>query len=138
MWDINDVDKHKKGLSDKQKKQWVRIANAALASCMKKGGTDEECAAKAIKQANGVVNANSGAYAVYKNRPESDYEVTLTVHQDKPCYVVPVVMMVEVRHWKSLTRSTRLMSLKDPIVGWDSVVIDHLKIMKRIFGQQPK
>jgi len=98
MWDINDVDKHKKGLSDKKKKQWVRIANAALVSCMKKGGTDEECAAKAIKQANGVVNANSGAYAVYKNRPDSDYEVTLTVHQERPCYVVPVVMMVEGVH----------------------------------------
>lgn len=98
MWDINDVDKHKKGLSDKQKKQWVRIANAILAKCMKDGGTDEECAPKAIKQANGVVNANSGEYAVYKNRPESDYEVTLTVHQDKPYYVVPVVMMVEGVH----------------------------------------
>ena len=56
MWDINDVDKHKKGLSDKKKKQWVRIANAVLAKCMKDGGTDEECAPKAITQANGVVN----------------------------------------------------------------------------------
>ena len=97
-WTIKDVDQHKKGLTDKQKKQWVRIANSVLASCIKKGGTDESCAASAIKQANGVVNANSGAYAVYKNRPDSDYEVTLTVHQDKPCYVVPVVMMVEGVH----------------------------------------
>jgi hypothetical protein len=98
MWDINDVDKHKKGLSDKKKKQWVRIANAVLAKCMKDGGTDEECAPKAIKQANGVVNTNSGEYAIYKNKPDSDYEVTLTVHQDKPYYVVPVVMMVEGVH----------------------------------------
>lgn len=97
-WTVDDVDKHKKGLSDKQKKQWVRIANAVLAKCMKDGGSDEDCAPKAIKQANSVLNANSDAYAVYKNRPESDYEVTLTVHQDKPCYVVPVVMMVEGVH----------------------------------------
>jgi hypothetical protein len=98
MWDINDVDKHKKGLSDKKKKQWVRIANAVLAKCMKDGGTDEECAPKAIKQANGVVNTNSGEYAIYKNKPDSDYEVTLTVHQEKPYYIVPVVMMVEGVH----------------------------------------
>lgn len=97
-WTVEDVDKHKKGLSDKQKKQWVRIANAALKACIKKGGTDDSCAASAIKQANGVVNANSDKYAVYKNRQESDYEVTLTVHQEKPHYVVPVVMMVEGVH----------------------------------------
>ena len=97
-WTVEDVDKHKKGLSDKKKKQWVRIANAVLAKCVKDGGTDEECAPKAIRQANGVVNTNSGEYAIYKNRPESDYEVTLTVHQDKPCYIVPVVMMVEGVH----------------------------------------
>ena len=36
-WTVDDVDKHKKGLSDKQKKQWVRIANAVLAKCMKDG-----------------------------------------------------------------------------------------------------
>jgi hypothetical protein len=65
---------------------------------MKDGGTDEECAPKAIKQANGVVNTNSGEYVVYKNKPDSDYEVTLTVHQEKPYYIVPVVMMVEGVH----------------------------------------
>ena len=97
-WTVEDVDKHKKGLSDKKKKQWVRIANAVLAKCMKDGGTDEECAPKAIKQANGVVNTNSGEYVVYKNKPDSDYEVTLTVHQEKPYYIVPVVMMVEGVH----------------------------------------
>ena len=97
-WTIENVDEHKKGLSDKQKKQWVRIANAALKACMKKGGTDAECAPKAIMQANGVVNINSGKYAIYKNKPDSDYDVTLTTHQERPCYVVPVVMMVEGVH----------------------------------------
>ena len=97
-WTVTDVDKHKKGLSDKQKKQWVRIANAALKACLKKGGTDESCAPSAIRQANGVVNVNSGQYAVYKNKPDSDYEVTLTTHQERPHYVVPVVMMVEGVH----------------------------------------
>lgn len=94
-WTIDDVDEHKKGLTDKQKAQWVRIANSVLASCIKKGGSDKECAPKAIKQANGVVGNNSGAYAVYTNKQESDYEVELKVHQEKPHIVVPVVMIVE-------------------------------------------
>lgn len=29
-WTINDVDKHKKGLSKKEKEKWVKIANAVL------------------------------------------------------------------------------------------------------------
>jgi hypothetical protein len=127
-WTVDDVDKHKKGLSDKQKKQWVRIANAVLAKCMKDGGTDETCAPKAIKQANGVLNANSNAYAVYKNRPESDYEVTLTVHQDKPCYVVPVVMMVEgVHHGSHGPLLHKIDELGKIPASWDGipVVIDH-------------
>lgn len=94
-WTVGDVDSHKKGLSDKQKAQWVRIANSALASCKKKGGKEETCAASAIKQANGVVGANSGAYAVYKNKQEADYEVELKLHQERPHIVVPVVMIVE-------------------------------------------
>lgn len=127
-WTVEDVDKHKKGLSDRQKKQWVRIANAALAKCIKAGGSDEECAPKAIKQANGVVNNNSNAYAIYKNRPESDYEVTLTAHQDKPYYVVPVVMMVEGVHNGShgplLHKIDELGKIPD---AWNGipVVIDH-------------
>jgi len=57
-WKLEDVSKHKKGLTDKQKKQWVRIANSVLARCLKKGGTEKTCAPSAIKQANGVVVAN--------------------------------------------------------------------------------
>ena len=96
---IDDVEKHKKGLTDKKKKQWVRIANAALSACMKKGGTDEECAAKAIKQANGVVNNNAEAatYAMYIPA-QDDYEVKIVIHEEKPYLVVPVIMMVEGVH----------------------------------------
>src|SRR3990167_10185062 len=53
-WSIRDVDKHKKGMTRKQKKQWVAVANSALKSCMDDGGSEEDCAASAIKQANGV------------------------------------------------------------------------------------
>jgi hypothetical protein len=94
-WTVADVDSHKKGLSDKQKKQWVRIANSVLASCIKKGGSEESCAASAIKQASGVVNANSGKYSVYKNKQEAGYEVELKIHQEKAHLIVPVIMIVE-------------------------------------------
>jgi hypothetical protein len=98
-WTKDDADSHKKGLSDKGKTQWARIANSVLKRCMAKGGSEKECAASAIKQANGSVNANvsTSKYAVYKNK-QSDYEPRLTVHQEKAHIVVPVVMMVEGVH----------------------------------------
>ena len=54
-YSIEDVDKHKKGLTDKEKEQWVSVANSVLASCMEDGGDEGECAAKAIQQASGVL-----------------------------------------------------------------------------------
>mgnify|MGYP007071579546 CR=1 FL=1 len=100
-WTVADVDSHKKGLTDKQKTQWCRIANSVLKRCLAKGGTEETCAASAIKQANGaVMNANEskGVYSAYKNKQVLDYEVKLVVHQEKAHLVVPVVMMVEGVH----------------------------------------
>jgi hypothetical protein len=52
-WQVGDVEQHKKGLTDAEKRQWVAVANSALAACLKEGRTD--CEASAIKQANGVV-----------------------------------------------------------------------------------
>lgn len=49
-WSIEDVDAHKKGLTDDQKKKWVAIANTALAKCEKDGGSD--CDQKAIIRAS--------------------------------------------------------------------------------------
>jgi hypothetical protein len=51
-WSISDVDSNKKGLSDKQKRAWVHIANSALKMCKRRGGS--ECDASAIRQANAV------------------------------------------------------------------------------------
>jgi hypothetical protein len=97
-WVVEDVDKHKKGLTDKQKRQWVRIANSVLASCKKKGGTDEACAPGAIKWANGVVGNNAEQYSIYKNVQKESYEVKIQKHQGLPYLVVPVTMMVEGVH----------------------------------------
>lgn len=58
-WIKDDVDDHKKGLTDKEKDQWVKIANSVYESCLADGGTDEECAPKAIKQANGATESKA-------------------------------------------------------------------------------
>ena len=92
MWTTADVDSHKKGLTDKQKKQWVRIANSILKRLMATGKSEKDAAVEAIKQANGVVNVNS--FTTYKSKTEK-YEVKYTVHQEKAHIVVPVVMIVE-------------------------------------------
>ena len=100
-WTEADVEEKKKGLNPKQKKQWVRIANTVLKKEMKAGKSEEDAAVSAIKQANGVVmnvNESKGKYAVYKNKQVLDYEVKLTVHQEKAHLVIPVVMMVEGVH----------------------------------------
>lgn len=54
-WTISDVDRFNKGLSRKQKRKWVAIANSSLKQCIAKGGSDETCAPKAIQIANGVI-----------------------------------------------------------------------------------
>ena len=50
-WTVEDVESHMKGLSASRKKTWVEVANKALAAC----AGEDDCEAKAIKQANAVV-----------------------------------------------------------------------------------
>jgi HK97 family phage prohead protease len=58
-WKIEDVDSHKKGLTEKEKEQWVTVANSVYDKCLKDGGTDNTCAVDAIKQANGATEKKS-------------------------------------------------------------------------------
>jgi len=53
-WKITDVDSHIKGLSDRQKEVWVKVANTVLRRCLDAGGNEEKCALSAIRQANAV------------------------------------------------------------------------------------
>lgn len=59
-WNVSDVDKHRKGLSDAQKEQWVAVANAAYEQCMAEGGDDATCAPAAIQQANAAIAPVNG------------------------------------------------------------------------------
>jgi hypothetical protein len=96
-WTEKDVDAHKKGLKDEQKRKWVAVANSVLKKCMSKGGSESECAASAIRQANGVTS-NADHYFVYKSRQEPNYKVVAKTHQGKNHLIVPVIMMVEGVH----------------------------------------
>lgn len=66
-WTVDDVEKHIKGLSDKQKEVWVKVANAARKRCLNSGKSERECDASAIRQANAVAKnvkeADNGVHA---------------------------------------------------------------------------
>lgn len=95
-WTVDDVDRFKKGLTDKEKRQWVAIANSALERCLKEGGDQKTCEVSAIKQANGVAGNSASAYN--QIRTETPYTITVKKHQGEKHLIVPVVMMVEGVH----------------------------------------
>lgn len=98
-WSVGDVEKHNKGLSDKQKKRWVRVANSVRAKCLADGGSESSCDASAIRQANGVVsNETFSEYNYITNQKEGNYQVKKAKFEGKNFLVVPVTMMVEGVH----------------------------------------
>ena len=93
-WTPADADKHKKGLSAKGRRQWAAVANSALAKCLADGGEESECAASAIRQANGVAGNELAIHSVQLN----NYIVRTARHQGRNNIIVPVVMMTEGVH----------------------------------------
>lgn len=89
-WTIGDVDQFKQGLTDKQKRQWVRIANNAR----RKNQSAEDADTVAIRQANAAVKTNLQSYV----STNSEYTVRREVHKGKTHIVVPVTLMVEGVH----------------------------------------
>ncbi|OFY64765.1 MAG: hypothetical protein A2Y71_06240 [Bacteroidetes bacterium RBG_13_42_15] len=127
-WDVSDVKRFKKGLTDKQKKQWVEIANAALKSCQEKGG--KNCEASAIRQASGVVSHKSVTIHTFKFLSVNNYDIRKETLDGKVYSVVPVVMMVEGVHNGSLGPLLHLADdLGKSASSWDTipVVVDHPK-----------
>jgi hypothetical protein len=49
---MEDVSKHKSGLTPEQSKKWVKIANGFLKGCMKDTKDMKKCEISAIKIAN--------------------------------------------------------------------------------------
>jgi uncharacterized protein YdaT len=57
-WSVGDVDKHKKGLTQKQKKRWVEIANSILRDCRETKPGSKDCEARAIRIANSRIGGS--------------------------------------------------------------------------------
>lgn len=51
-WTPADATRHIEGLTAHQRTVWARVANAALRACLANGGSERECDARAIRQAN--------------------------------------------------------------------------------------
>jgi len=51
-WTIDDANDHIQGLTQTEKKQWVKLANKVRAQCLDQGGDESTCDARAIKVAN--------------------------------------------------------------------------------------
>jgi len=71
-WKTSDVDRFVKGLSRKQKRKWVAIANSSLKACMDGGGDDATCAPKAIRTASGVI------------KKDKEKEMSMNIQADLP------------------------------------------------------
>lgn len=93
-WTVDDVEKHVKGLSNKEKRRWVAVANSTLEKCLQEDES-KECEAMAIKVANGIVNNHAISY--YREGA-GDYKIRQEQHQGRNHLVVPVVMMTEGVH----------------------------------------
>lgn len=97
MFTTDDAIRHNGKLKDDPhgQRQWLAVANSVMEKCMADGGDDASCAPGAIRQANGVVAANSMSvhWGTAKN-----YTVREETFQGKPHLVVPAVMMVQGVH----------------------------------------
>jgi len=90
-WTKDDVDRHKKGLTDKQKETWVKVANAALKRCLGEDRSQDDCEGSAIRQANKV----TGSMKEYKAHTTSTNDVLITVNAiDVGGEAVPVAELV--------------------------------------------
>ena len=93
-WTVQDVERHRKGLSDTQKRRWVAVANSVLRRCLADGKSTATCEGAAIRQANGVVANTAEALHMYTltvNAADIRYET----FDDKAWLVVPVVPIRE-------------------------------------------
>lgn len=58
-FDASDAKRHKKGLSESQRKKWARIADSVRRQCLDSGKDESECDAQAIRVANSQVGGSS-------------------------------------------------------------------------------
>lgn len=98
-WTVDDVNEHKSGLTQAQKRQWVAMANDIRKRCLDDGNSESYCDGLAIRQANGVV----GNMQHIVNRI-TDANIRRTTFNGKTHVIAPVVLMTEGIHHGSAGR----------------------------------
>jgi uncharacterized protein YdaT len=84
-WTKDDAPKHKKGLTEAEKKKWAEIANSVLSDCKKNGGKQKDCEAKAIRIANSKVGGKSNSEDESMNRKKLQApKGRFTFYSDEP------------------------------------------------------
>ncbi len=134
-WTVKDVDEHKKGLTDVQKRKWVDVANSVRLSCLKSGKTEKECDALAIRTANSQVGTNVQADSdlalkLMKTHKNSQiaYEPETRNIAGKDYLIIPVVMIREGVHCGSAGPLLHVVEeLEKSVPLWDGkpVTISH-------------
>ena len=78
-WTTNDVSGFTKAAkTDVQKRQWIAVANGALQKCLDDGGEQDECEARAVRMANGVIKEDEmGEVTVTTTTAWDDQTVTV-------------------------------------------------------------
>ena len=80
-WTTKDVDGFRKGLSRKQKKKWVAIANGVLQGCKEDGGKD--CDGKAVRIANSKFDEQYPFHPVLNGQKADEIMDTLRLKPQK-------------------------------------------------------
>jgi len=98
-WDWKNAHEHKHGLSEAQARQWAEVANSVRRKCLTDGGTEADCDARAIRQANGVVGNTDTMNKLTCHKIQIlHYEIRRTEYNGRPHIVVPAVLFVEGVH----------------------------------------
>ncbi len=80
-WTIADVEKHKQGLTDKQKEVWVAVANSSLKSCLAGGKEQGFCEGYAVRVAN-----SKAVIEEDKDIHEADWDVDYINNLKDSCF----------------------------------------------------
>ena len=112
-WNLSDVDGFNKGLSRKEKRKWVSVANSSLKACINRGGSDETCAPGAIKTANGVIKKDKEKEAL-KNKEAATMTDAVTKKNMNKKGIIPVVEVIPPETSSGRSSSSEAVPEKDP------------------------
>ena len=100
-WTPADANRHKKGLSARQRRQWSAVANSALQRCLAQGRSQSACESSAIRQANSAVGAPELSTEQQTAQRHIVINTIVTVPpshivlNDQSYLTAPVIMIVE-------------------------------------------